>query len=61
MDSVNCMIDTGATYPDIGRTRHSANIYNNNMYVFGGKDDKKVSTKTLLRMNLSIDLKFLAH
>lgn len=61
MDSVICVIDNGANFGDIARTRHTVNVHKNNMYVFGGKDERKASTKTLLRMNLSIDLKFLAH
>lgn len=61
MDSVICVINDGGNIGDIARTRHTVNIYKNNMYVFGGKDERKTSTKTLLRMNLSIDLKFFAH
>jgi len=52
MDSVTFVVDQATAYPDIGRTRHSASIYENSLYIFGGKDEKKLTAKTLLRLNL---------
>jgi len=54
MDSVSCVVNQAAAYPDIGRTRHSASIHGNTLYIFGGKDEKKITVKTLLRLNLTL-------